>query len=609
MGIIELLVPSDLDGLYTAAPFPHRIGPIGQVNIFVGPNNSGKSRLLRSIMRELKRGGFVPDSLEQRKLVSDRISLWQESENLSKRNLHSENDLVLESRKLVNEVAVPNRHSKTDPIEKLLSRSVKRAGNSPAPLLNNRVIDYLRSCKDSIRGLSAKGNPNVDVSYIPTLRGFRSPKSDSKYFDTRTSEDYFASSAIPTFAGGQFYDILTNGLLGDYSQRRQIRDFEQFVSDRFFESQSVQLIPRRSDNVVHVKIGTEKEQAIHELGDGLQHILLILFAAFKLKAEFIADQPLALFVEEPELFLHPGFQTRLIECFFSKELDGVQLFATTHSNHLIDFIEERARTSIFQVSKTILSESNEDIPKFDVVAITPNDRSILASLGVSKSSVFLSNCVIMVEGKTDKMYLQRLLEVFWDSLGKKHMMFDLHVTLIPYGGSCITDFDFAGGSLNTSRIFGEFLCVADLDESEWKRERHSTLKSCLKENYVTLPVLEIENLLTVETINKILREYEGKNFQEDLPLDREECKHKSLGTLIEETFATCNRTSIRRSNNSHPYAADSGTLKYKPDFCDKAMMYLSSLGDFVEEAKEVAHRLDSFIALHNQRSIRRDNGD
>lgn len=604
MDIIEILVPSDLDGLYTANPFSHRIGPLEKVNIFVGPNNSGKSRLLRGMMRELKRGGFVPDATEQRRLVLERISLLQECESLLNGNLDSGMDFLRSSLAFLNEVDVPNRHAKTTSIEKLLNRTARRAGDSPATLLSNRVFDYLANCKNSIQGLSSLGNPNVELSYIPTLRGFRSPKSDCRYFDTRTSEDYFASSPISTFAGGQFYDILTNSLLGDYSQRRQIREFEQFVSDRFFESQNVQLIPRRSDNVVHVKIGTEKEQAIHELGDGLQHILVILFAAFKLKAEFTADQSLALFVEEPELFLHPGFQTRLVECFLSEELDRVQLFATTHSNHLIDFIEEQARTAIFQVSKKLVSETNEDIAKFEVVSVTPNDRSILASLGVSKSSVFLTNCVIMVEGKTDKMYLQRLLEVYWDSLGRKHMMFDLHVTLIPYGGSCITDFDFAGGSLNTSRVFGEFLCVADLDESAWKQERHLVLKACLKDNYVALPVLEVENLLTVATINKILRGYEGKDFA-DLALDPDECKFKALGTLIEETFAKCNRNPNRRSQYAHPYAADSGTLKAKPDFCDKAMLHLQSLNDFVLEAKGLAEKLDAFISSHNKRSFRR----
>ena len=47
-----------------------------------------------------------------------------------------------------------------------------------------------------------------------------------------------------------------------------------------------------------------KDLEIHELGDGLQNIIVLLYPVFT------AEKPTRFFIEEPENNMHPGFQKK-----------------------------------------------------------------------------------------------------------------------------------------------------------------------------------------------------------------------------------------------------------------------------------------------------------
>ena len=79
-------------------------------------------------------------------------------------------------------------------------------------------------------------------------------------------------------------------------------------------------------------------------------------------------------------------------------------------------------------------------------------REIINVLGIRNSSVFLSNCVIWVEGVSDRIYLKKFLQMY---LKYKNIEFkeDYHFAFSEYGGSNIENFEFIdSGERDESKV-------------------------------------------------------------------------------------------------------------------------------------------------------------
>jgi predicted ATP-dependent endonuclease of OLD family len=98
-------------------------------------------------------------------------------------------------------------------------------------------------------------------------------------------------------------------LLGNAVQRKIIADFQVFLRDYFFrEYDSVLFIPKEAEKILYVKIGND-ERPIYDWGDGTQQLIIILFSLFIHKDE----KDSLFFIEEPEIYLHPGILRKFIE--------------------------------------------------------------------------------------------------------------------------------------------------------------------------------------------------------------------------------------------------------------------------------------------------------
>ena len=161
----------------------------------------------------------------------------------------------------------------------------------------------------------------------------------------------------------------------------------------------------------NVKIGANKDRALHDLGDGIKQLITILYKIYENK-----DKESIFFIEEPEINLHPGYQRKLIEILQSSIFDKHQYFITTHSNHLIDSCFDFNDISIYKFIN--VNKSNNT---FKVINTSPNDVDMLQLLGVNNSSVFMSNCTIWVEGISDKILISKYLQVFLKSKGGDYL--------------------------------------------------------------------------------------------------------------------------------------------------------------------------------------------
>ena len=396
-------------------------------------------------------------------------------------------------------------------------------------------------------------------------------------------------------------------LLGRQEERRRVHSYENFLSKIFFENKDVTLTPHR-DGVLHVTIDGE-EHAIHDVGDGLQSAIILTFEPFVRR-----DEPCLFFLEEPELFLHPGLQRHLLEFFGSCEKH--LFFLTTHSNHFLGMAFDYEGISIYNFQRNV-SASERDKPRFLVTPVSRGDRSSLALLGVRNSSVFLVNATIWVEGITDRRYVRKFMELYRTHCTEhganpdediSRLEEDIHYAFVEYGGANLKHWSFksSGGEVSEQAqeseapIEVQTLCaraflIRDDDETssgdstkKLKKAQNDELAASLGERFARTPGREVENLLPPQVIEAIVREHARP---EAFPLQRERYRNERLGKFLDDLAGADGK-----------WGDEYGALKRKNDFCSKAVEHLDKL-TFTEldpEVQDMVKQICRFLVEQNR---------
>lgn len=591
----EITVPSTLtdylaleEGEPTAG---NRLVGLSKLNVFVGPNNMGKSWLLRSLFdsNDLTAGTDSAESEQCRALIRNLTSAIRKYENVG-----VVESVMKEVRKLYPSlVTFQGRNLQPSRPNVQSLRSLVAGHNQLDKLLERELKQpFSITLRDLSKQPTADGI-NPTRIYIPALRGLR-PVGGGDSYRERTIIDYFPAGKYGkvgleddrVFTGQTLTNQLKEYILGDPDSREKIAGFEGFLSATFFSGQDVVLMPKLNDEFLTIRIGSE-EKPVYQLGDGIQQVIILTLPIFLHKS----DQ-LLLFIEEPELFLHPGYQRIFTDTVLHESGLQHQVFMATHSSQFLDITIDESQCSVFRVTKVSAS-------RFEVALSSPGDFSILQTLGVRNSSVFLSNCTVWVEGVTDRFYLRRYLQLYQEQEGRIGYQEDLHFSFVEYSGDNIDHWSFLSDEgIDPFRLCGHPFLVADLDDPGKKTERHDALRDVLGDDFYLLPCQEVENLLSVEVIKSVVRDYEG---DEDLELNdfcEADYKHIRLGEFIESNVLKEDSNRHVRSKNG-PYGVKNGTIKDKPVFCKKALQFVNEFSDLSESARDVAKKIYDFIHRHN----------
>jgi len=598
-------------------PNDKRLINLSKINIFVGANNSGKSKFLRHLAA-IDKLQFVPHLNLPMQWTWEMIAEVAESFRTNVQQCFASHGIQKADGMLQQLSSIPKLHSLqegTAPVAQLLTfaehlSQLNSLGTVHSDGRNYDTRTVLRQLKQFSNTLltELRNLPSVEKIpeyhftklYIPTLRGLRNLETETRatgtaddLYSRRTVVDYFSEgkSRPEIFTGLTLYKDIQKLLLGNLSARSKIRDFEQFLSEMFFEKRPVALIPKLDTDVLDIKIGDEAERPIQLLGDGVQSIIILTFPLFMNR-----DKSLLIFYEEPELYLHPGLQRLLLTVLH--QFQDNQYFLTTHSNHFLGLTLDFVDVSVYTFQKDLQQEQGEERnARFEIENLTNEDTRPLELLGVRNSSVLLSNCTTWVEGITDRRYYRAYLNLYQDSLppGAKRFQEDLHYSFLEYGGSNITHFSFLDATVDpiaVERLCSKLFLVTDKDNAKGeKAARHTELKERLKERYYCLECKEVENLLAPHIINAVVKKYEEgePEFQE---FEQKDYQRASLGEFIDGKVLKSKRT------RKVTYAKG-GTIRDKIDFCLKAVEELKSLSDLSPEAQKIAELLYHFIAENN----------
>jgi hypothetical protein len=586
------------------------ISGLSKINIFIGPNNSGKSRLMRAIASESKLTYALPSRYHET-LKETKSILVKGIASILTGYITEINNFG----KLIGELPDGDLITEDVDIIPTYSQLIKnlRSSNATNLSVTGRNAGYgihdtqSLAVKLSQLGQAAyAGFKTIETFntkkvyrkvYVPTIRAVRRiGEGNEDLISKRTRDDYFEGiKGTEIFSGQTLYDDIKELLLGDLQSRATIKRFQEFLSATFFYGKPVALIPRSGARVLYVKIGNEKEYPVHNLGDGIGMIIICSFPAFK-----YADQPLFLFLEEPELFLHPGMQRTLLGCY--ETFNQLQVFLTTHSNHLLEVALDSQSTSIFSFHKKISDEDKgeELAANFEFERVISPDSSILDDLGVRNTSVLLANCTIWVEGVTDRRYIRHFISIYKDYLKAdenakfRDVREDINYGFVEYSGSNISHWSFlddTGDSINAEKICGRLILICDKDEAQWKKERQDTLRKVLKDRLIVPDCREIENILPVEAILAVLAKY-GEHTPTLRVFQWEDYRNKPLGLFLEDL------TRGQRKRVAS-YQTESGTVSAKTDFCAHALTALNNFTQLTPEAQKMTQSIYDFIVKSN----------
>lgn len=225
------------------------------------------------------------------------------------------------------------------------------------------------------------------------------------------------------------------------------------------------------------EIYLEEEQkgrvALSKSGSGLKTVISVL--ACLILVPVLEEKPLNQYVfgfEELENNIHPALLRRLNDYIYQSAIEHDFIyFLTTHSNVLIDQFSKQSDAQIIHITQ------NETVASCTTVNTYVENNGILDDLDVRASDLLQANGIIWVEGPSDRIYLNKWIELWSDGSLKE----GTHYQIIFYGGRLLSHLNAeapeyleAGISiLNTNR---NAIMIIDSDKRNQRTPINSTKK-------------------------------------------------------------------------------------------------------------------------------------
>jgi hypothetical protein len=412
-------------------PDPQRFGPLAKINFLIGQNNSGKSNVLLWLTQHL--GAFYEatrgradkltlDPLDRPSGLTDseiafEIGVRPSEEYLRQLplNIKERPDLLETCLKILQSTTLTHG----TPLAWFRYRKEQNSAFSlvfhPDAFLSESVLGYHELerlwsfltnagggnqalwATQAIARLAPTHLKAPDVHLVPAIRRIGDPGSRPDDFSGVGIIDRLAELQNPTL--DQQHMKL---------KFQRINAFLQTVTGD--ESAQLEIPHNRKTILVHMD---DRTLPLSSLGTGIHEVVILAAAAVIIDHSFLC-------IEEPELHLHPLLQKLLVRHLESTTNRYVM---TTHSAHLLDTPE----AVIFHIQH-VGGHSRVQLVSTDL------ERCVICSdLGYRPSDLLQSNCIIWVEGPSDRIYLNHWLHTAAPDLTE-----GLHYSIMFYGGRLLS---------------------------------------------------------------------------------------------------------------------------------------------------------------------------
>jgi len=548
-------------------PEPEGFDELRPVNLIIGRNNSGKSSLADILKFAIEGFGNLAPHLYHN-ANSPELHLTEPLTEKQVRGVFPEN---------TSGTGIPGRNFwefGKQWVDKQLSWTIPLKGE-PRFIGLEPPLDAvkLERAKFEAALVGQKTNPPLAGRLFRRLQAERHirPESDSNPPNlqpngqgaTNTIQQFLNNATLPRKLVGRILLDELNRTFGSDGQ------FTNIYARRFPTNEWEIFLEESSKDII----------ALSQSGSGLQTFLLVLAYLYLLPhIESTSRKNYVFAFEELENNLHPAAQRRLLA--YLREIaikDGCTFILTTHSSVAIDLFSRDADAQIIHVT------NDGTVGRARRVQTYIEHRGILDDLDVRASDLLQANGVIWVEGPSDRIYINRWIDLWSNGVLKE----GLHYQIVFYGGRLLAH-----------------LSASDPEEI-------SALVSILRVNRNAAIVIDSDKASSADSINptkaRLEREIEEIGGYAWVTAGREIENYITFDVLARKygvpaaSISANEFTPVADTLNQILAGEGNRFVRNKPKFAEEVAPLLTR--DSISKTTDIPHRVDALCGY-----IRRWNG-
>ncbi len=309
------------------------LGLFSKINLFVGVNNSGKSRFLRGLLKSENEFFEISESNKSINQLFEELEEWYEENRkeiaaIDKIEGKKTEDLYEDviSSKIEYRNLIGNFNTHLDNFQRILDnqidddREIEKLDGPDIHFTKKGKLTILKRRKSIFQSVySIRQELNFVVENLPSKRVYI-PIFRSMARSTVFAGDVFGKAVTELyklkedqiFTGLKLFEDILEIRNSRKNKREDFEAFEKFLSTHFFDTKPVEIISNHKENHIILYIDGEERQ-IHDIGDGIQSIILLMFPIYT------ASKNTWIFIEEPENNLHSGLQRIFMNTLLNDE--------------------------------------------------------------------------------------------------------------------------------------------------------------------------------------------------------------------------------------------------------------------------------------------------